>query len=96
MITAIADTIADQIGARAFSMMGTNAKLSDGKSLVFNIKGCQRWNKCRVDLAGDDTYTVTFYKVRGASVTKGEPIECIYFDMLLHCIESNTGLGLSL
>ena len=62
----IAQTIADQIGARAFQMLGTRQKFADGPGLLFDIRGSRRWNKIRVELDPQDTYTVTFYKQGGA------------------------------
>lgn len=93
---AVANTIAQQIGHRAFLMMGTRNKLGDANSLVFDVRGSGDVNKVRVSLEPSDTYTVTFYKVRGLHVQTVAAMECVYADGLNQVIESNTGLCLSL
>ncbi len=92
----IANTIAAQIGTRAFFMLGTRAKFGDADSLSFNISGCQRFNRIRITLSADDTYTVHFLKIRGLNQIACLERNGIYADGLHQCIEHNTGLALSL
>lgn len=99
----VANTIASQIGARAFYMMGTRHKLGDANSLTFDIRGCREINKVRVVLDPSDTYTVDFWKVPGpAGFIRGDApkvvksLEGVYEDMLHAIIEETTGLRLSL
>ncbi len=99
---AVANTIAAQIGHKAFSMMGTTLKLGDSYSLVFNVRGCRLWNKIRVEhnIERGDTYSLRFMrvgKIRGIFGLKDQKyIEGIQADQLHHAIEINTGLRLSL
>jgi hypothetical protein len=95
----IANEIASQIGHKAFFMMGTTCKFGDERSLTFNFKGCREWNKVSVILAGDDTYTVEFFKIGRApkfAWKSSGPIEGVYCDGLHELIERRTGLATSL
>jgi hypothetical protein len=93
---AVANIISEQIGPRAFLMMGTRHKLADGPALLFDIRGSRRFNKVKVSLTPDDTYTVEFWKVRSHSILSHLVRENVYADSLNQCIEHNTGLALSL
>ncbi len=92
----ITQTIAAQIGARAFFMLGTRAKFGDADSLSFDIRGCPLFNRIRVTLSADDTYTVHFLKIRGLNQLAFLERTGVYADGLHQCIEHNTGLALSL
>jgi hypothetical protein len=92
----VANTIAQQIGARAFFMMGTRFKLADGKSLVFDVRGSQRVNRVKVILDASDTYTVEFSKFRKLRSSPVASHSGVYDDMLHPIIEKETGLRLSL
>lgn len=92
----IAQTIAQQIGQRAFLMMGTKHKVGDGKSLSFDIHGCREYSKVRVTLEPSDTYTLEFFKFRSFQITRHHTVDNVYADGLKQCIEHNTGLLLSL
>ena len=102
----IANIIAQQIGGRAFFMLGTNQKIGDERSLAFNVRGARETgvNKIRVTLELDDTYTVEFWKVplgARAIVADKRPVLLhsspgVYADGLHECIEFHTGLALSL
>lgn len=96
MSAAIAQTIADQIGGRAFLMMGTRHKMAYGQTLIFDIRGSKKFNKVRVTLTPLDVYTVEFIKVRGHEIVSRHEVENVYADGLHQCIEHNTGLALSL
>ena len=90
----VAQTIAQQIGNRAFFMMGTKLdKWADGNALIFKVRGSKRVKMVKVTLAADDTYTVGFF---GLAARKVAECECVYVEQL-HCtIEQHTGLYLSL
>jgi hypothetical protein len=92
----IASTIAEQIGAGAFRMMGTRQKVSLSGDLIFDIQGCVRFNRIRVHLSGMDDYTVTFSRMMGTEVVRQEVAEEVYADKLHEVIEAHTGLSLSL
>lgn len=96
----VANTIAQQIGHRAFVMMGTRHKLGDDLSLTFDIRGSRTVNKIRVRLNVLDLYDLTFWKVTRRNgefkVKVVEEVEDIYFDGLRDVIERVTGLCLSL
>jgi len=96
----VANTIARQIGHRAFLMMGTRYKLGDDQSLTFDIRGSRTVNKIRVTLNVMDLYDLTFWKVtRRNGEFKVKVVDVrndIYFDGLREVIERVTGLCLSL
>jgi len=96
----VANTIARQIGHRAFLMMGTRYKLGDDLSLTFDIRGSRTVNKIRVTLNVMDLYDLTFWKVTRRNgefkVTVVDVRNDIYFDGLREVIERVTGLCLSL
>ncbi len=92
----IANTINEQIGHRAFLMMGTKHKLGGENFLSFDIHGCPDFGKVQVTLCDDDTYKVEFFKFRKWERVNYRERTGIYFDGLHQCIEYNTGLRLSL
>jgi hypothetical protein len=92
----VANTIAEQIGARAFQMMGTRIKCGDANSLRFDIRGCTRGNRICVTLDANDTYTVQLLRVRGLHAGVVAENEGVYNDGLRPVIEGMTGLHLSL
>ncbi len=98
-MSAIAQEIANQIGHKAFVMMGTkNDRWCDGNALIFTVRGSRKWKKVRVTLAVDDTYTVEFFKISGAPDHKvtSQRFDGIYCDGLKSLIEEETGVLLSL
>jgi len=92
----VAQTIANQIGKRAFLMMGAGPLIADGNTLRFRIKGCHKINMIKITPQGSDTYKMEFLKVRGFEVKTVAEWEDAYDDMLHSVIESETGLRLSL
>jgi len=95
----VANTIARQIGARAFQMMGTITKLGTANSLIFNLRGSPAGiSKIEVTLDPSDTYTVKFWRgACGRHLAKlVHEIDNVYADGLNQCIEHTTGLLLSL
>lgn len=95
-VLTVANTIAAQIGSRAFYMMGTRQKLGDSYSLRFDIRGSVRGNRICVTLDASDTYTVELFKVRGMSSRLVAENSGVYNDGLRQVIEGMTGLALSL
>ena len=93
----VARTIADQIGHRAFVMMGTRMRSGDESSLTFDVRGSAKANRVKVTLdRATDTYTVECYRVRRVSADLVSSFTGIQSDNLNACIESATGLRLSL
>lgn len=92
----IAQTIANQIGSRAFIMMGTKHKLGGENFLSFDIHGSKKFSKVQVTLEPCDTYLVEFFKFRQWEISNYYKINDIYAENLRECIEHNTGLYLSL
>lgn len=90
----IATTIRDQIGNRAFVMMGARDLLGDETGLQFKVGRNSKGVSCvRVELDPSDTYTVRFYKRSGKELASCSDVYC---DSLRTVIEQNTGLYLSL
>lgn len=92
----VANTIKDQIGGRALYMMGASLLAGDRDSLRFSIKGSRACNKVMIKLDPSDTYTVSFWKIRGTDCRLVSERGGIYADMLHGVIETETGLALSL
>ena len=96
----VANTIADQIGARAFAMMGATNKLADASSLTFKVgRNARKVTHVTVTLDPTDTYTVEFVKCGRApryTRTVLATVSNVYEDGLRAVIETNTGLYLSL
>lgn len=92
---AVANTIAEQIGARAFLMLGTRIKLAVDNGLLFDLRGSPlRVRKVQVRLDPSDTYTVQFWGGGGTMQPARllAEVDNIYADGLCQCIEHNTGL----
>jgi hypothetical protein len=94
-VLTVANTIAAQIGARAFFMMGTRNKLGTADSLIFDLRGSARGNKIVVTLDASDTYTVQLFKTRGLSSRMVVENSGVYNDGLRQVIEGMTGLVLT-
>lgn len=94
----VANIIAQQIGARAFFMMGTRCKVGSEHALQFDIRGCSEFNKVCVTLdMGSDTYVLKFMKVnRMGHVLRSKEIADVYAEDLNRIISDYTGLALSL
>jgi hypothetical protein len=94
---AIARTIQEQIGRRAFMFIGACnfacGTFNDGPGLRFKIKASRSHKYCRVVLIEAlDTYTVTFISQGGNEISKHEGI---YGDMLTQLIANETGLSVN-
>lgn len=92
----IAGEIYNQLGRKAFFMMGAKNLAHGENNLQFKISGSGRVSHINIALNGLDLYDVTFYKVRGVNTKVVSKFENYYDDMLKSLIEKETGLYLSL
>ena len=95
-----AQTIFSQLGGNRFALM-TGAKdfLAAPDALHFKLPcnfAKDGINSVRVTLAGDDTYTVDYCKIRGASLKTVASSTGIYYDRLQSDFVAATGLGINL
>jgi hypothetical protein len=90
-------TIAEQIGTRAFMMMGAKNLMASDTSLQFKVgRNAKGVTNIVIRLDPSDTYTVRFARVRGSKITDLAVISDVYADSLHVVIEEHTGLYLSL
>ena len=97
--TDVAKEIYRQLGKKALYMMGMkHVSSSDEKMGALNIRftGSKKCNHVKIVLNFQDTYDITFYKIRGMDYKIIAEYEDIYVDQLHDIIESETGLYLSL
>lgn len=92
----VAETIRQQLGNRCLYMLGAKHLLGDETSLQFSIQGCKEINKIQIILDPSDTYTMKFWKIRGADFKLVKEVNEVYCDQLHDMIESITGLATSL
>lgn len=104
----VANTIAEQIGNRAFVMMGAKNLLGSESHLQFKIgTNCKKVTHVTVTLTSDDLYTVRFDRVtkigfnaKTGAVTGGvkqlQEVEGVDVGQLHRIISEGTGLYLSL
>ncbi len=92
----IALTIRDQITPKSFFMMGAKHLTDTGKGLRWKLgRNAKTVSYVHVELDPDDTYTVTFTRVRSMKVKVLSEHAGIYVDMLRELIERETGLCLT-
>lgn len=95
----IASTIFAQLGANRFAAMVGVSSLAYGDTSLtvrFKAKGRAGINTVRVTLDASDTYTVTYFKIRGVNCAEVATESGIYADMLRPCFTAATGLDTSL
>ena len=98
----MSQTIADQIGSRAFFMLGAAKKplVAIENGLQFGVgRNAKSVTHVRIVLTPDDLYTVEFSNVsmrRAEMVKILETVEGVYADQLRAVIETGTGLYTSL
>lgn len=97
----VAETILAQLGgARIAVMIGAKHIMHDGNKLIvrFAAKATNKANHFEVELAADDTYTVTFWKIGrgGLDCKEISSTRMVYADQLKRFVEKETGLYLSL
>ena len=96
----VANTIRDQIGHRALTMMGARNLTGDTDRLIWKVgRNAKRVTAVVVILDPSDTYTVEFWHQK--RMPSGEMVKLashsgVYFDMLHAIIEKETGFYLSL
>ena len=99
----VAMTILKQMGGwrRISAMTGAKQVIIEkdgmgGASFKFSNNARGMPNHVKIILEADDTYTVTFSRVRGMSFKKLKELEGIYASQLKGIFERTTGLYLSL
>ena len=99
----VANIIKDQIGPKAFFMMGAANLLGDESSLTFKVgRNPRSVSHVRVTLDADDTYTVEFLRCTTSHKTYQTTRKVLQSDSLVYAedlhrvIHSGTGLFLSL
>jgi len=97
----VAATILEQLGGVHIGMMvGAKSITLDGRKLKvrFAAKSLNKSNRFEVELADDDTYTVSFWKISrgGLECKKLSETEMVYANGLRQVVEQSTGLYLSL
>jgi len=90
-------TIVQQLGGRQFvAMTGARNIVFDSRASRPNVSlkfmGSKIATHIKIELDVMDTYTVTFYKIRGASIKTVKTLEGIYCDMLEAIFTDTTGL----
>lgn len=93
----VAEIIAKQIGRQALVMIGAKNARAGKASLTITIgKNAKKVTTVHVELMPRDTYTVSFWSIRGASMKLISQVHDVYADSLNDVIASNTGLYVSL
>ena len=98
----VAQTILEQLGGRKFSVMTGAKNFSGGpQSLSFRLPGGGGYTKNSINavmirLESNDTYTVTYYRIRGTKMTTVSEHRDIYAENLRENFERETGLRTSL
>ena len=92
-----AKIIAEQIGKRAFFMMGAKNLVDVGNGLTWKVgRNDNGVTHVTVTLTPLDFYDLKFQRVRGTKVVTTAEVKGIYADMVHRTIEQHTGLRLSL
>ncbi len=105
----IAQTIAQQIGRRALTMLGAHLLVDLGDGLQFRIDGSGKVNLVQVILDPCDTYTLRFWQVSSTRKELAPDLEVmmedwaqvstisdVYWDMLHDAISEHTGIQVEL
>ena len=93
----IAHTIQQQIGRRAFFMLGAKNLVGHSDGLSFRVgRNAKGVTHVTVTLLPSDTYRVHFQRVWGTKVTTKADHEGVYVDSLHQIIEAETGMYTSL
>lgn len=92
------EIIAEQIGHKAFYMLGAKHKAycNKGKYFIFQISGCRKISHIKIELAPWDLYNIVFIKCVKFESKEVKRIDGIYADQLHELIENNTGLATKL
>lgn len=94
----VARTILSQIGGmrRVATMTGAKDFVAHADGVSFRLPTRKGPNHVRVVLDVDDTYTVTFGRIRGVAFKVLETVPGVYCDGLKSTLERHTGLFFSL
>lgn len=93
----IAETIQQQIGNRAFAMMGATNLVAGHDSLTFKIgRNTKKVTHVMVQLGASDLYSVRFYSVVRRAVGVVAEVSDVGVEQLREVLSDNTGLYLSL
>ena len=94
----VADTIAEQLGGYGKLEAMINAKnfAYDDNSLTFKFSGNKNINCIKINLEPNDTYTVTYYKIKRLDFAIVSETKRVYAGSLKTSIRNNIGLRLSL
>lgn len=96
----VANTILEQLGGGRFlAMTGAKSLMGGDRALSFRLPANfarDGINAVRVELANDDTYSVTFYRVRGVAVQTVASLDQVYADQIRETFRGVTGLEVSL
>ena len=99
MTNQVADTILLQMGGagRLGAMIGARGFVSGPDSLQFMFSGYRKFNRCKVALSGDNTYTLGFYRYNAwLSKPLEYEVKGLHFDQLKTEFEEATGLYLTI
>ena len=99
MTNKVAEIILMQMGGqwRLRIMIGAHHFVAGKNLLQFGFKGCRKFNKCRVVLNGDDTYTLGLHRLNRLTLKSVDyEVSGLYFDQLKHEFERATGLYLTI
>lgn len=92
-----AEIIRQQIGHRAMVMIGAREMVATERGLQFRVgANAKKVTHIVVELAADDTYTMTFSARRGGRYAVRAVVDGVYCDGLNQVIQAETGLYTSL
>ncbi len=99
----VADRVAEitemQMGGRyrLRSMIGAHSFVAGKHLLQFGFKGCRKFNKCRIALNGDDTYTLGLHRLNRVTLKSIDyEVRGLHFNQLKREFERATGLYLTI
>lgn len=95
----VASVIMDQVGHRAFVMMGASNYNAEPDHLTWKVgRNAKKVTHITVTLDPSDTYTVRFQRAtkRGQHIQLIDEVSMVYVDSLHSVIEAGTGFYLSL
>lgn len=102
MDATVATTILQQLGGRRFTAMtGAKTLVAHPAALSFRLPGTPGFvkngiNYVKVQLNAEDTYDVTFVRLRGVNFVVVHESKSVYFDQLQELFTRHTGLATSL
>ena len=96
--TQTAETILAQLGGSRFmAMTGAKNIAGDDTMIQFKVgRNNSGITNVRIVLNASDTYTVTYYRIRGISITEVGTDDCVFAEDLRRVFEGRTGLYTSL